>query len=131
MSRIDEIRSSIEGSTVTDCMLVAAEWVTFKRAQEARAAAGRVTALKHGQAVRDKIISAAGALPAQLLPEHDGWPSAVLRRIRKDPPRYGFDVEPDPRTVRKAHRYLLTNGTTLPSCTPLPACALYSSSSTT
>jgi hypothetical protein len=122
--RLFLVGSLIPGSTeVVDVVDAAAG------AQVARAAAGRGTAQRRQEEMRDRIVAAAGA--AGLIPTHPGWVQAVQRRIEKNPPRYGFEQAPDVRTIRKAQAHLQKFSTSVPSCTPLQPIALQTASTST
>lgn len=126
---LQEALSTVAGSTTSHGARLA-EWAQRQvQASAGRADAARATAQRREDAMRDRIVAVAGAMG--LLPTLRGWSPAVYRRIDKSPARYGFDQAPDMRTIRKARAYLIANGTTLPSCTPLHAIRLQTTSSST
>jgi hypothetical protein len=101
-----EIVSSLRGSTTSRAAEVADRLDGMLQAWEARARAGEAAAQRREQAIREKILKAAGALPA-LMPGHGNWCTAVARRIERNPVAYGFEAGlPDRQTIRKAWHHI-------------------------
>jgi hypothetical protein len=113
---LQEALSTVAGSTTSHADRFGQWAQAMAAAQGKRAAAGRGSASKRAEEMRDRIIAAAGAMAS--MPEHPTWVAVVGRRIAKHPAGYGFEAVPDNRTLRKAREHLLQKVcTTEPSCT--------------
>lgn len=121
----EEIVASLRRSTTSRAGEVADRVDAWLQAWEARARAGEAAAHRREQAIRDRILKAAGALPA-LMPGHGNWCTAVARRIERNPVAYGFEAGlPDRQTIRKAWHHI--TGETVLSPTTQPTSGAYAS----